>query len=476
MILKKHRVEIIALCLIITVNIYAQTPLREVWTTKAYWISDDVDNMNVANNLRLGKGLSISYQQYQDQYVYPLPNNINATQIFHDYPELYQPYAGKGPPYYLLLGVTYWITNATETNWNFWGSVLNGIITIFLIVSLFFFSKKYFGLDVAIISAFVVSIATLIVIYSVRPLHYPLLYLFIIMSLFFIKKTKRDYILFGIFAGLADLTHPIGILPIVSYGLFLLVKKEFKGSGIVFLSYFLVLLPWLIRNILTFGGFGYGLGIPYSDKISQLLGLQIFAHTTLHPGILGQALVISKGIFPLDTFIGFYQLYLTEFWHAHIITLVLFFIIFNFTSFEGIKKSLIVIYHESIRKRIFFGAKILVVLSLTIFLVTSSIWVKYVTNNPDMLILVTQMILIFLFPSILLIILYKNKKEIFEINIPRINLVIMFFTLVSLLIYLGYSHQSDTPIPELKIIMPIFLVGLPLGICGIKKITKYVSE
>lgn len=473
--IKKHRLVITALVLILLVSIFLQIQQRELWAL-SYFVADDVDYINIANNVKSGSGFVVSYQNnWQGEYRDPLPGNVTASAISKLYPELNTPYGGKGPIHFLLLAFTYWVTGATITNWYFWGSVLSGIITLCMIITLFIFSKKYFGVDIAIVSAFIASIATMIVLYSTRILQYPLVYTFIIMSFLFIKKTKRDCVLFGIFAGLANLTHPIGILPIAGYGLFLLFKKEFKEFGIVVLTWFLVLLPWFIRNVLTFGGFGYGLGIPYSTTLSELLGLDRFASSHFIPGILGQSLGFASEFLPFDTFSQFYSLYLTTIYHAQTLTLILLFIIAAFISFEGIKKYLNVIYSKPRPPKLLFGIKIIAIFIFVVFLLTSNLWAKYITDNPIQIILFTQVFLIFILPIVLLVKLYKSNREIFEISIPRIHLVIPFFGLVSLLVYIFFSQEQNIEVLELKVLMPFFLIGLPLGLYGIKKISVYLS-
>jgi len=472
--LANNKIAFFGLLTIIFLSIILGISLREPWT-QTFFISDDVDNINIAYNISIGKDFILSYHSLPDwigKYHLPMPDNIFANDIINRAPETFIHLAGKGPPFYLVLAFVYWVIPVGPENWYFWGSVLNGFLTVCLLFTIFIFTKKYFGPYVAIISTFIISTSTLIVLNSVRVVHYPLLYTFGIAAFLFTEKTKRDYIMFGVFGGLAHLTHPIGIIVPLSYTIYLLIKKEFKGCGLVLLIWFGVLLPWFIRNTILFGGFGYGLYIPYSDKISQFLNLEIFRTGEIGAGIAGQSYDVNIFIVPFQNFAGLFSWEIDHNYHMVVFTFTLFFIIASFISFGGIKKTLIKVYHAQLSKKILiFGISALV---LGYYLFLGSNFYALVFKGDYETIFPIQIFTLFIFPPILVFILYKTSRGIFEERIPRIFFIILTFGIISIFAYLGISHLFDRPIPEIKQIFLLFILGLPLAIFGIEKIVNKI--
>lgn len=216
---------------------------------------DDIYHSSIAYSISQGQGISTS--------TLPLPRQFQGT------PEKL---TSHGPLYHLSLGGLFTLLGTTPTSINFTASIFNSFLMSIFLVTFFLLCRKYFGINVAFVSTLLIAVSPSIVWYSTRGLLYPMVYLLVIASFIFLKNTKTNYILFGIFSGLASLTHPIGMLPFISYTTFLIIKREFRGALIVAGVSSLVILPWIIRNIYYFGlsKFGKGLGIPTIDLSSKL--------------------------------------------------------------------------------------------------------------------------------------------------------------------------------------------------------------
>jgi len=116
-------------------------------------------------------------------------------------------------------------------------------------------SKKEYS-RIALLTSIIVASSFFFITELTTGFQHLLTYMFIVLAFFFIHKTTRNYILFGIFAALGTLTHQLASPVLFSYLAFLLFKREFKGFLIVLSVWFSVLSPWMIRQYKEFNDFG----------------------------------------------------------------------------------------------------------------------------------------------------------------------------------------------------------------------------
>jgi len=473
--IKKHKISIISIFFILMITVLLTFPLRDTFSEMIF-LSDDAVHISVGNSLASNHGFFVDFQSTTQ----PTWSYVKAWHKYWDTAELTElfkaastPLSGKGPIHYLFLGLIFQKANATPDNWYYLASLVSTIFTLIFLTLSFIFCKRHFGLNVAIVSTFIISILTITVVYSSRVLQYPVVSTFILAAFLFTEKTKRDYILFGFFAGLSHLTHPIGIVAIISYSIFLLLKKEFKGAGLVVSIWFLTLLPWFIRNVFVFGGFGYGFYIPYSDKISTFLGLQRFAEFPVEGRIGGQFLQVSDQQ-PFEVFYGLFTNEIIQNYHMVTAVFILFCIVLSFISFSGLKFT-IVKFNKKPKTDKLKIITIFFAVTFTFFI----LWNFFGTDFPvqeyrsEMKI---QIFIFFLLPIMVGINLYLFNKNIFEKRIKRIHIFILIFAIISLVVYFQYSLNEERDVPELKIILPLFYVGIPLGVYGFEKFIQLILK
>lgn len=262
---QKHILDIVMISIVVIVSVSVGSEIRQSSLDAVFGNIDDLIHLSVANNLRAGNGFSINFAP-----VVQLDSSLSSSSIIQQFPSISTPENSKGPVYYLLLASFLNVTSTPTFESQFIGSILNTIITSIFLITYFFFCQRNFGRNTAFFSTLLIALSSVVVWWSVRVILYPAVFLFITAAFIFLRKNKLDYLLFGIFSGLATLTHPIGMLLGVSYPVFLLFKKEFKGALIVFTTFSLLLVPWMIRNVITFNSFrefGQGLGIPFGIPI-----------------------------------------------------------------------------------------------------------------------------------------------------------------------------------------------------------------
>lgn len=261
--LRKNNKELFMISIIVLSSVLLSSTLRDESIRNILWHSDDAIHLSIAKSVSEGKGLQTTFA--------PLYGHTSVDELTHDFPTLSEPESGKGPIYYLILGGFLHLVSPKPSDFALVASLFNTIINAITLVVYFVFVRKYFGVNVAFLSSILLSFISITLWLSVEIVPIPLAELFIIISFLFLQKNKINYFLFGLFSGLAHLTHPIGVLPSLSYSLFLLFKKEFKGALIVFGTSLLLLVPWMVRNVFTLGSmlrFSDGLSIPFANKIA----------------------------------------------------------------------------------------------------------------------------------------------------------------------------------------------------------------
>jgi len=151
----------------------------------------------------------------------------------------------------------------------------------------------------------------------------------------------------------------------------------------------------------------------------------------------------------------------------HIITLVfiLFFIVFSFLSLSGIKNNFPT---KQVAK------KKLILLVTLIIIPIYFLFYYYSLGFRNDGVFYGQIFLILVFPIILVLSIWKARKNVFIQPVSRIKLIIIIFGFVSLLLYYQVAIESERVIPEIKILLPFLIIAIPLGISGFENLLKNV--
>lgn len=146
------------------------------------------------------------------------------------------------PLYYITLKIF-----ASFFNYSVYGlrlfSVLFGVLAVFAV---FLFTRKLFNQKVALFAAFITAINPFAIQYSQESRMYSMLSFLLLMAAYFFisalkTKSQKDYIWWGVFVGLACLTHYMGIifssLFYVAYVSWNILKEEEVNKKISFASF-----------------------------------------------------------------------------------------------------------------------------------------------------------------------------------------------------------------------------------------------
>lgn len=325
--LKKNYFDFIVIFGILIVSYLALSLVYDSTKDSFFWHEDRAIHVSIARSLIQGNGFTIDFA--------PWWGARTTDDLINKYPEISTPQNNKGPIYYIALAGFFKLTSADNQNLYYLGGIFNIFLTGLFLVAYFLFCRKYFSLTVSALSGLVIAALPSLMFISNRAFPHMLEYLLIVTSLLFLKKNNLNYFLFGIFSGLASLTHPIGIIPAMAYTIFLLLKREFKGSLIVFATSTLILFPWFVRNINTFGNFGEGLGIPFALNISKFFGFESISDT-IHD--LGRVNLPPLGFSEINHFVFFNKLFNNPFEQMYFVLILLIiglstiFLIFIFTK------------------------------------------------------------------------------------------------------------------------------------------------
>ena len=299
--LKNNSLDFLFLLTILVTILVSISFLFEPAFKSVFSPSDDAYHLGVAKSLIEGKGFFTGYS--------PFHPNITLDDLIKYFPEIGEPLSIHGPVYYIILGFFYLITSPSMLEWNAFGSYFNIGLMLFFLILLYFLVRKYFGKKIAFISSLTFALLPFLVWFSVKILPHSLTYSFVIISLFFIDRNKTHYFLFGFFAGLANLTHQLGIILLASYLILLLIKKEFKGFLISLSTFFVVLFTWMIRNYYTFGDPSAGLAIPFSSTLKSISAFNDPALLSRISGAIQENLQLDLIATPFTSFNANLQLY-----------------------------------------------------------------------------------------------------------------------------------------------------------------------
>ena len=221
----------------------------------------------------------------------------------------------KDPPFYpMFLSLAYVFKDMNLVY--IFMKVINAMLSSLIIFPAYFLAKEFLIKKNALLAAILISVLPSSFAFSpilmAENLYYPL----ILASIFFIYKsfTNKNYtydIFAGLFIGLSLLTKFISIfifLPIFVVFIYKLFKKEYyeiKKKIIMALIILVTILPWELRNFLTFGfSFTTITGSPNLIKLTQayIKVIDFFTWNLLYLGfiVLGSGIIFFMMIFLLN--------------------------------------------------------------------------------------------------------------------------------------------------------------------------------
>lgn len=463
-------IQILFILFLIIVNSliasYLRTNLLEV-----AWESDDGLNLSVAENFRkTGKF-------FFDTTSFYLPR-LSVQQLIDIYPSAEYPMAVKGPLYFLALGGFLELINPPLEELWLTGSYFNNILSSFFLVLFFFLVKKKFGLFPAMMSTSLILFVPWFGWFSTRIFLYSLLFILMVIPFFFFGKKRTEYLVTGLFFGLAYLTHPFGLYTILSYNIFLLLHREFKGLLISNLIGIVIFIPWFMRNYYYFKDVGWGLYLPLTDKLSNYLSFlpTISDDITYLPKNYADSYAkidfntLTQPFLPFDVFGGIFN-EMFSFFHIGLLTIfIIVFAGFSFISFKNLSRN-------SVKKGLIYFS-IVVILYLVVWQISEDT-LQSISQDKDITResyalsydakLVLQVFFVFIFPIILILLFYKFSNNFLE-NTSRFQKFILISSFVTMIIIYLYSLNSGRLVPSSKhFLFQLFLL-LPLAIVGAEKV------
>jgi len=153
--------------------------------------------------------------------------------------------------------------------------IINSFLSTSIIFPVYFISKEFFKKKDVIYSPILSVFIPESFIYSFTILSENLYYPMFILTfyLFFKALTNKDKkldLLCGISLGLLILTRAIGVVLLFTVFLVTLIKKKFFKKYRIFLFTFIILIPWFIHNIYTFGLSGlFGYSIEATNLVTS---------------------------------------------------------------------------------------------------------------------------------------------------------------------------------------------------------------
>ena len=444
-----HITEILFLAFIIVLSFFLGSYLRDI-PLNVIWYADDAIHISVAKGFKERLSFETDFTRNFQRY----SGTLSIDSLINEFPNITKPHIPKGPVGYILLGSMYKLVGTEPQDLYLHASFFNNILNSIFISLFFFWTKKRFNLTVSIFSSILVILIPFVAYMSARIYLYPTLFILALGALFFIEKKKSHYIIFGILAGLAHLTHPYGIFLPISYVVFLLLNREFKGAFLTLLSWNLVLIPWLIRNYYHFQDIGRGLYIPFSDKISSILLFLPHREDVIHTIPRIPDTIISEGNRLWEPYYIFnersYQ-FIANFNWDYTILFIIAFVGFSFFAIEKFRR-------EQIKYIL------ATVLTLVVIYIVSSFLGAYL-----------QIMLVFLLPLILVYSLTKLKPSLLKKPIPRIYRFVILYGFINMIGVYLWSLSS----PPSHSFSTVFLFGTilltPLAFLGLMNLIHRFS-
>jgi len=198
------------------------------------------------------EGYYASQAEYiTENNIIPLYETFKETDIFH-------PVLTK-PPLFILTEAFFFQFGATAVKFML---PIFAMLTSFI---LYIFLKKTVNAEAGIFSVLLLMTTPSLITYGVLSYVDTLMILLLTCSLYFgymaiESDNQRGAILSGIFAGLATLTKITAPIVFVILGLYFLFRKKRNWKIILTIILIAAILvsPWIIRNVVSFGGICYG--------------------------------------------------------------------------------------------------------------------------------------------------------------------------------------------------------------------------
>jgi len=215
------------------------------------------------------------------------------------------------PPLYpILLSITYFFKNMNIIYPAM--KILNAIVSSLIIFPSWLLAKEFMSKRKAFYISLMISILPSNFSFSEYLMSENLFYPLFLFSIYFLYKafTKNNYlfnILAGVFIGLSSLTRNLGIGLMIPVIILLFVYPR-KKHFLILLSSLIFILPWMLRNLLTFGfniGNIFGGYRPPPGTVFSYGGFLSFVTWGLL--YLGYFVLASGIIFPLTSFNYFNQ-------------------------------------------------------------------------------------------------------------------------------------------------------------------------
>lgn len=456
----KWQYVILALIFLVMINVVLANSLRDPFLDHV-WQGDRDDPNHIGIAYNFWKHNSFE-RNFLGEWIYMDP----YPEILDKFPEVQIEQGDKGPIFYIFLGTFYKIIDPHPSDLYLYASLFNTIISSSFIIIFFLFFYKKFNFKISILSSFVIVFLPYFEWMAIRATPMMLFSLFSLCALFFIKKRNLDYFLFGVFAALSHLTHPFGIFLGISYSVYLLSRKEFKGFLIVTITWISILSPWMVRNYYLFKNFGVGLYIPFSGTVSNLLSFlptksnYFFFQDYLPPSINLQDIVLNPFYIIVGAFTNFGFLYKMDLLIL-IMLLGIGLAFFNFDKFKSNFTKKIVL-----KSLIFFS--VIVTSYILAFSYVSSMTVEtdptiqYVSN-------IIAFSMIFGIPIIFSTLMFKTKNTIFN-QIPRFYSFILIFALINLIGYFYTAYWFDRVVPETRQLMFVIFIIVPISLVGLNSL------
>lgn len=411
------------------------------------WTGDDAIHIGVAKSFRENGSFEIPFTRGLKSF--------SVDSLITTYPTIESPQITKGPIHYILLGSFFKLMETNIEDSYLHASIFSNILTSIFLIIFFFWVRTKFSRRIAFFSSIIILLLPLFIYTSARVYLYPTLLIFSFAALFFLGKKKKHYLIFGILTGLAHLTHPFGIFLGISYVIFLLLCKEFKGSLITFLAWQTVLFPWFLRNYYLFQDIGRGLYIPFSEKFSGILSFLPTSEQVISVPPRIPETVFSEGVLLLNPFEIFLERFYQTFANFNMDYFIIFLLAFSGLAFFALPK---------LRKNLKY-----VLLGLC-GLIVSYLAISGIQN------VYLQIFSFFVLPVIFILILKKIKGSLFENHIPRHYKFIIFYSFITLTITYFWTLIAPFPHSLAGMFQISIILLIPLSIFGLDKLIKYSTS
>ena len=130
--------------------------------------------------------------------------------------------------------------------------IVNSIISVFAVYSLYLIGKKMFGEKVGLYCAFIMAFNPNFLFYSYKLLSESLFIL--LFNIAFFCFLEKKYSLSGVLSGLCFMSRYLGIFIIPIILVYILLEKKYRKEAVKFLIGFIcAVIPWFILSYLNYG-------------------------------------------------------------------------------------------------------------------------------------------------------------------------------------------------------------------------------